>query len=97
MIRKLIIMVAGVNVAVCLMIASAGPASALPSSSVHGAAVAKIAVLMQQGRPPLDPDWDEHKDLNPVLGPLHGERVSLVARLTSTGSCSPFDDHCPNP
>jgi len=97
MTSKRIIMLAGVNLAGCLMIASAGPASALPPSSVHVAAVAKTAVLMQQGRPPLDPDWDEHKDLNPVLGPLHGERVSLVARHTSTGPCTPFDDYCPNP
>jgi len=43
MTSKRIIMLAGVNLAGCLMIASAGPASALPPSSVHGAAVAKTA------------------------------------------------------
>lgn len=64
------------------VVASAGPASALPPNPVHGVEVAATARAL----PP-----------SPILGSLHGQQVSLVARHAPGEPCTALRDFCPNP
>jgi len=79
---KRLIVLSVLNVALLVTI-SAGPASALPPSPIHGVQVATTARAL----PP-----------SPIMGPFHGQNVSLVARPTSTGpGCNPVGEFCPSP
>lgn len=80
---KRIIVLSAVQAAVWVsMVASAGPASALPPNPIHGVEVATTARALPPG---------------PIRGPLHGQQVSLVARHTPVDACTPLVDSCPNP
>ena len=79
--KRILLLVTVALVMAAMLAVNASAAFALPPNLVHGAQV----YLAATAPPP-----------SPILGPLHGEQVSLVAKFIPTDPCAdPVGTVCP--